>query len=153
MTEIIKGLFVGDMNSVYTGFQNVVNCATELTNFSNRPKGHYLRIDLNDSGDKIDTETFEESIEHFVASRADQMVVFVETALGRGETVLIHCYMGISRSCSVAAAFLLSQDITLTVDEAIDFIISKKPNAFDGGNSLIYYPSLQLLYPGDQIET
>jgi len=110
ITMILPGVYVGGVETVINlpnYISRVVNCATELTNLSNRSIGNYLRIDLDDSGSPKDLELFERSIR--------QVINFIEQGLDQNQNILIHCFMGTSRSCSVATAFVLSQKPELTV--------------------------------------
>jgi protein-tyrosine phosphatase len=52
---------------------------------------------------------------------------FIETELGKGNVVLVHCNGGISRSASVMIAYLMKTDC-MSYDEAFAFVKSKKPN-------------------------
>jgi len=139
---ILPGVYVGGVETVINlpnYISRVVNCATELTNLSNRSIGNYLRIDLDDSGSPKDLELFERSIR--------QVINFIEQGLDQNQNILIHCFMGTSRSCSVATAFVLSQKPELTVQEAVDFVISKRPMAFDGGERQVYREVLDEYFP------
>jgi len=48
----------------------------------------------------------------------------------RDRKIVVHCAAGQQRSAAVIAAFLMSRDHGLTVDQIIEFIKSKKPDAF-----------------------
>ncbi|KDQ08484.1 hypothetical protein BOTBODRAFT_191750 [Botryobasidium botryosum FD-172 SS1] len=53
-------------------------------------------------------------------------VSFIENALGKSEGVLVHCHAGMSRSASIAAAYLIkSQDMDVTA--AIDLMKTARP--------------------------
>lgn len=45
------------------------------------------------------------------------------------EKILIHCQQGVSRSCTVLAAYLLRYH-NYSIDQIIDFIKAKRPQAF-----------------------
>jgi len=65
------------------------------------------------------------------------VINFIEQGLDQNQNILIHCFMGTSRSCSVATAFVLSQKPELTVQEAVDFVISKDQwHSMEGATSL-----------------
>lgn len=56
--------------------------------------------------------------------------------------VLVHCQAGISRSCSMIAAYLLHKKLCTTVDEAVEFIMVKRSNAFCDGSWVVYRNAL-----------
>ena len=53
-------------------------------------------------------------------------VEFIGTALGRGEGVLVHCMMGISRSATVVIAYLMRTK-NQTLDEALQHCRDRRP--------------------------
>ena len=56
--------------------------------------------------------------------------------------VLMHCVEGKERSCAVVAAYLMASQ-AMTVAKAKDFIIQKRPEAFDGGARVNFAPALE----------
>jgi predicted protein tyrosine phosphatase len=58
-----------------------------------------------------------------------RVVKAIDSALSQGKAVLIHCYAGISRSASVAAAYLMFKE-GLDPAQAIERIQKLKPETF-----------------------
>ena len=62
-------------------------------------------------------------------SHLPRVVKAIDSALEQGKAVLIHCYAGISRSASVAAAYLMFKE-GLTPVQAMQRIQKLKPETF-----------------------
>lgn len=135
--EIIPNLYVGDEFSVrnmsstqQNTIKRIVNTACEIGNIANYPADFYHHIKLKDDCTFEDLMTFNDSIKPFLA--------FMEKKSLEDSPVLIHCQMGVSRSCSMLAVYLLHKRVCKTFDEAVDYIVAKRPQAFDGGNNRVY---------------
>lgn len=134
---IIPNLYVGDIFSVKNmtfetkqKIKRIVNTAYELNNIAKYPTNSYMHIKLKDVDTFDDIMLFNDSIKPFLK--------FIEEEQLDQSPVLIHCHMGISRSCSMIAVYLIHKDICKNFKEAMDFIIEKRPHAFNGGNWTIY---------------
>lgn len=124
MDEILPGVFVGDAISARKKkpvIQRIVNVG-QIKNFANLPSTHYLRIDINDTGSNKDLDTFDKAIPLFLQ--------FMDMVSPEVSPVLIHCQLGVSRSCSLVIVYLLAQKVCKTVDEAIEYIKAKRSVAF-----------------------
>ena len=118
-SEIVPNLFVGSAKNAADagslsrlGIRYVVNCTDDLPQFHEGVEGapEYNRIPLSDvPGASL--LAIRDSIEYVVAKVADK--------LAKGEPVLIHCFMGASRSVAVATLVVmhLSQ---ITASEAYE---------------------------------
>ena len=107
MSLVAERLFVGSELSARSlpnlrahGVTHVVNCATLPNAHEGRPGApSYLKLDLLDS--VIDLPRMPAALAEAAA--------FIRDAHGAGGTVLVHCHRGISRSCTVAMAYLIAE--------------------------------------------
>ncbi|ESL07682.1 phopshatase [Trypanosoma rangeli SC58] len=58
----------------------------------------------------------------------EQAFTFIDEARDKNKGILLHCFAGLSRSVTVAAAYLMSR-CNMTRDEALDFIRKARPAA------------------------
>lgn len=124
MDEIIPGVFVGDAISARhtkDKIKRVVN-AGQLKNLANVLEADYLRVEIDDTGSHQDLLAFHDAIPAFLK--------FMDEADPKEKAVLIHCQLGVSRSCSLMVVYLLAKNVCDTVDEAIDYIQKKRSVAF-----------------------
>ena len=126
MNEIIPNLYISDYYDVVYNFdekiKRVVNCAKEFKNIRKIPKEDYLQLQLEDSGTFEDEILFYQSIRPFLK--------FMDTKPFDEYPTVVHCQMGVSRSCSMVAVYLLHKEMFLTLSEAQDYIVTKRPQAF-----------------------
>jgi protein-tyrosine phosphatase len=94
----------------------VVNCSKDIPKYSEIPM---LRVPVNDSPQ--DTEKMGKFLK--MASLA------IRDVTRYNGNVLIHCYAGMNRSATVAAAYLMTIK-GLTAQQAMDIIKKKKPETF-----------------------
>jgi atypical dual specificity phosphatase len=137
-TEIIPGLWVGDQDAARRPPREVcriINCAEEFSNiaplWATKPQS-YMKIGLTDVGDFEDLIVFSQSIR--------KMIEFVNSSPLEDKPVLYHCAQGISRSASMAAAYLCSSG--MTPQKAVDLLRAKRPCVFDFGTCELYRPAL-----------
>lgn len=104
MSEVIPRLYIGGINPARNGdwlkshkITHIINAAAEIPNFY--PSSYsYLNLKLHDRPDEDINHVFEPSRQ------------FIEAALQNpNNTVLVHCYMGMSRSASVVVYYLMSR--------------------------------------------
>ena len=130
---IVDGVYVGDVNAARNPPKNVdkiVCCAIEHKNYTGKRPEDYLYIPLEDNGNAADCDLFYRNI--------PVVVNFIDNAVESGENTLVHCHMGISRSCSMALAYILSENDTMTVDQGVNYIIKRRPAAFFNGSVQVY---------------
>ena len=91
-------LYLGDADAAkewhvleYLKISAVVNACQSPNHFDSLK---YCSVDVADSP--------EEDLLMYV----DEVVTFIHNALSKGENVLVHCHMGVSRSASLVIAFL-----------------------------------------------
>lgn len=127
MTEVFPGLFLGsfqDANdkTLYDkyNFSLVVNCTKNLHFFDDMRTN--LRLSVDDIGNKEDVEKLAELLL--------STCVEISKHLDAKGCVLVHCQMGRQRSATVVAAFLIYKKIVRDSLSAIEFVKSKRREAF-----------------------
>ena len=128
-SEIEPRLFLGDADDSANisairkhGITLIINCTNDLCNhFKNGAQIRYFKGPVDDNLKKREVEKMLKCLPAAVAEIADE--------IRRGGAVLVHCAMGKQRSATVVAAYLMAQH-SLGVDEAIDFVRSKRGMAF-----------------------
>ena len=121
--EIIDRLFIGNSRSTEEyEFDLVVNCTKDIP-FPTTYSPHCVRIAIYDDPYESEsmirqiTETgVLEQIHHHITNK---------------KTVLVHCLMGMQRSCALVACYLIRYK-SLDIESAIHLIRSKRPVAFLG---------------------
>lgn len=107
----------------------MVNCAEELCKIAQVTDENYHYIPL------LDNDTVEDCILFY--QRIKPFLNFMDTVPLEDSPVLIHCYMGVSRSCSMVLAYLLHIGMFTKVEDAMQFIISKRSSAFRGDREIL----------------
>ncbi|NXE63960.1 DUS16 phosphatase, partial [Calcarius ornatus] len=87
------------------------------------PESHFLRVPVNDS--------FCEKILPWL----DKSVDFIEKAKASNGHVLVHCLAGISRSATIAIAYIMKR-MDMSLDEAYRFVKEKRPTISPNFNFL-----------------
>lgn len=117
-----NGLWLGDITASENlkalnkyKISHIVTILDYQPNFSDKNRT-YLHIHADDfhSTDLL-TNEFEKCFQ------------FINKAIEQGEQVLIHCHAGVSRSATIAAMYLMRK-YSLTREQAIERIISKRPH-------------------------
>jgi hypothetical protein len=123
MDEVINNLFVGSANSVSSiiHFSLVVNCTKDIPFPKYETK--CIRVPVDDSPENINL-----FIEYIQGQRVLEQI---HEALTNNLRVLVHCYAGINRSCSVVACYLVKYR-NMTGDEAVRFLQTKHADTFYG---------------------
>jgi len=119
--EVYPNVYVGDVYSAHNANElkrlkitHVVNVACGVS--SAYPKDFaYLHVPLLDCAS-------ENIQEHFHKTSA-----FIHEAVSSGGRVLIHCLQGVSRSATIAAAFVI-KELSTTPQEAVKFIKQRRPS-------------------------
>ncbi|XP_064629678.1 dual specificity protein phosphatase 16-like [Lineus longissimus] len=129
-TKILPFLFLGSQHDAFSQECTKMNGITYILNVSTTcPKptfiqeGHFLRIPVNDNyNDKL--------LPHFY--QAFQYIDKVREANG---CVLVHCLAGISRSPTLAIAYLMRY-LKMSSDEAYKYVKDKRPTISPNFNFL-----------------
>lgn len=122
MTPIIDNLFLGnacDASYFYklkeNNIINIINVTNEIPNYF-KDDYNYYKISIND----CNQEQF--SIEQFT-----QVLEFIDNIQKTKptENILIHCYMGSSRSATIVILYLMTKH-SMSLEKAIHFIKKKE---------------------------
>ncbi len=122
MDFIIDRLAIGgkdDFKSLHPKITAILNCARELD--TEKEGFEYFKIPL------VDFNRF------LLRDQVDIMKKYLPKAIEwmkekiRNHSILVHCTSGIGRSPTIVACYL--NDIGFSIDEAIEFIKSKRPQA------------------------
>ncbi|XP_061570704.1 dual specificity protein phosphatase 16-like [Cololabis saira] len=129
-TRILPHLYLGCQRDVLNKELMQQNDIVYVLNASNTcpkpdfvPDSHFLRVPVNDSfGEKI-------------LPWLDRSVEFIEKAKASNARVLVHCLAGISRSATIAIAYIMKR-MDMSLDEAYRFVKEKRPTISPNFNFL-----------------
>ncbi|XP_076862495.1 dual specificity protein phosphatase 16 [Brachyhypopomus gauderio] len=129
-TRILPHLYLGCQRDVLNRDLMQQNNIAYVLNASNTcpkpdfiPESHFLRVPVNDS--------FCEKILPWL----DNSVEFIEKAKACNSRVLVHCLAGISRSATIAIAYIMKR-MDMSLDEAYRFVKEKRPTISPNFNFL-----------------
>ena len=126
---IINNLYLGNKKAIYSNeilYSLVVNVTSDVP-FDNICKNN-IRISIQD--DPLEYNKLYNLIEE------NKILEQIHKHLINIENVLIHCHMGMQRSCAVVACYLIKYH-NLEINEAIEFIKSKRSIAIFGNVNFI----------------
>jgi protein-tyrosine phosphatase len=114
----------------------VINLSSTIPNFFNFDSSiEYLRIPVYDSAKKRDWYLY-----YMYGPIISEFIY--KNAVIEDKPVLVHCRLGSQRS-SAALALYLIKFYNMSADDAIKFILKKKPDTFHNGKSVNFYQALQ----------
>ncbi|XP_045866896.1 dual specificity protein phosphatase 16 [Meles meles] len=129
-TRILPNLYLGCQRDVLNkelmqqnGISYVLNASNTCPKPDFIPESHFLRVPVNDS--------FCEKILPWL----DKSVDFIEKAKASNGRVLVHCLAGISRSATIAIAYIMKR-MDMSLDEAYRFVKEKRPTISPNFNFL-----------------
>nr|XP_012303061.1 dual specificity protein phosphatase 16 [Aotus nancymaae] len=129
-TRILPNLYLGCQRDVLNkelmqqnGIGYVLNASNTCPKPDFIPESHFLRVPVNDS--------FCEKILPWL----DESVDFIEKAKASNGCVLVHCLAGISRSATIAIAYIMKR-MDMSLDEAYRFVKEKRPTISPNFNFL-----------------
>lgn len=129
-TRILPHLYLGCQRDVLNKDLMQQNDIGYVLNASNTcpkpdfiPESHFLRVPVSDS--------FCEKILPWL----DRSVDFIEKAKASNARVLVHCLAGISRSATIAIAYIMKR-MDMSLDEAYRFVKEKRPTISPNFNFL-----------------
>lgn len=120
MSHIIDGLFLGSVDdalAVANGLahvDHVLTVAAELSEMRLPDDVDHFVIPLHDTPDQ-------NLIPYLPAA-----LNYIHAALIAGETILVHCHAGVSRSASIVIAYLV-RDVGFTYPQAKAFVKNARP--------------------------
>ena len=141
---ILAGLFVGNMASAKDGsflmrnnIKRIVNCTPDVP-FYYPDAIKYIRLPLDDRADAENNA--------LMAQLLPTALDFISNPAPSAENaVLIHCHMGVSRSCSVTAAYLRAGYYDCLC-KAFAHVQKYRPSAFFFGRSFNFYDALRRIF-------
>lgn len=123
--EILDFLFLGSAKSLeYKEFDMIINCTKDI-DFPYDNQSLCIRIPIIDYDDKQESNLLLSIINELKI--LEQIHLYIKNK----KSVLIHCLMGMQRSCAVAACYLIKFN-KMTPTQAIEYIRLKRPIAFFG---------------------
>jgi len=141
-TEFLPGIFVGDQFAAKNprffqeaNIKKVVNCTPDVPFYFENSNVQYKRISLGDSPDEINNNIMETNLLSAVKFVLDGH------KFDRKNGVLIHCHVGISRSCTVAVA-VIRMCCAQSIPQAVAMLLTRRPIAFYNGTRLNFSKAL-----------
>lgn len=98
----------------------LINCTKDLPMIYTKGGGTRLYVDDHPSSEQT------------MSSSLSLMVRYMDDQISLHKDVVVHCFAGQQRSATVVAAYVMRQT-GWTPDQTVDFIKSKKSDAFYGG--------------------
>ena len=130
LNEIIDNLYIGNSKSfINNNFDLIVNCTKEYEiPFSTNNTSMNIRISIKDDPYECDK---------FLSIINDSNVLdIINDFITNKKTVLVHCSMGMQRSCALVTCYLIKY-YSMDYIEAIKYIKSRRPIAFFGNINLL----------------
>jgi hypothetical protein len=118
--EICDGVFIGDIASATNRSEMKKAGITHILTAVPGMNPHFPKDFRYYNVPVMDIET--ENISPYLGNA----IMFIEEAIASGGKVLVHCMCGVSRSATIVAAWRLSRDSDITVDQTIQLIQSKR---------------------------
>jgi len=144
--KILNNLFLGDIHTAQNidfikknNIKYIFNISNGIPNyFDYIPDIKYINLNIAD-------DLSDYSI-NLMYKNLPKLVLELDTYLNlKNGNVLVHCYAGRQRSAIVIAGYLVYK-YKMTPDEAYDFIIDHRPEAFHYGSSYNFHNSLKKYY-------
>lgn len=128
--EIINFLYLGNAQSVKARkFNMIVNCTKEdEIAFPTYYEPLCMRLSIRDDPAEANSLVQQINDSHVLEQ--------IDFYLKNKQSVLVHCFMGMQRSCAVVACYLVRY-YNSTPAQAIAYIKSKRPIAFLGNVNLL----------------
>ena len=134
-SEILPNVYIGNFAVSKSkkfildhNIQAMVNVTSNLQNTFNRTIDYY-RIPVDDIANDYNINIYK--------SHIDKALQFIRDRVRNNKSVLIYCQMGISRSATLIALYLIEY-YGYDLNNAIRIIRNKRPITFYNGNSVIF---------------
>ena len=130
--EIIPYLYLGDAGFVFEpySFSLIINCCPEI-GITYSESSNVLYLKFND--DPRDNDKLLSLL------KTHQVLETIHEHITNQKTVMVPCAMGVQRSASVIACYLLKYGITNEVKNTLEFIRDRREVAINGNHKLIKY--------------
>jgi len=123
VNEIVESLFLGNAKArTSRSYDMIVNCTYDI-DFPSNYKGQCIRIPISDTDLQSDSMILLAILDNA------QVLEKIHSFIKNKRPVLVHCLMGMQRSCAVVACYLIKYH-NMKPDEAIGYIKLKRPVAF-----------------------
>jgi len=96
----------------------------------------YYRVPIDDNGKKEEIDNFYKLVK--------ELLPIIEIEYNKGKCILVHCLAGNQRSAAFICAFLMYVK-KFRLEEAISYLLEKKPNVFFFGSQINFKDSLNKL--------
>ena len=135
--EIIENLYLGPISVIYAKdrikFDVIVNCTKDTYSHD---ADHYYEVPVNDTDRPENIDLF---VEH-----ANKILPDVVAHYRDRKKIFVHCSQGVQRSAAFVAILLVRlRDMSL--QDAIEYIVLKKPNCFSHGRQVNFMEALNRL--------
>ena len=120
--QILPNLYIGNYHAPnYTSkFDVIVNCTRDIP-FSISSKIQYIRLAIDD--DPSETNNLLE--------KAPDILEKIHDAIENRKRVLVHCYAGMQRSCTLVAMYIMKYYQVISPTAAMKFIKTNRQVAFN----------------------
>lgn len=144
--KIFDNLYLGNIDSARDlefikkkNIKYIFNISNGIPNYFEYNKDIiYINLFVADSLLESDINIMYKNLPNLV----EQLNKYLENYNGN---ILVHCHAGRERSATIVAAYLIYK-FCMTPDEAYDFIIEKRPEAFHYGKFYNFHTALQNYY-------
>ena len=137
--EILPNIFLGDARDAEFTSHNyalIINCTKNVPFYTTNANTNTIRIPVDDSPD------YSEQVMIYNYWIDGRIFEAIHTTIQNNHNILIHCQMGRQRSAATVAAYII-YSLNWPLDRTINFIKTKKPDAFFG--SVNFQRALQQL--------
>ena len=146
MDEIVPGLWIGNMEAANDLHSLKKNNIKYIFNIS-RDIPNYYEIDNNFEyyNFQVDDSLLIKDID-LMTQNLNILVNELDTRLRKKNgSILVHCYAGRQRSAILVAAYLVFK-YNMTPEDACQYILTRRPEAFHYNTSINFKDSLQKYY-------
>ena len=135
--ETVPNLYIGNYHAAeYTSrFDVIVNCTRDIP-FSNGSDIEYIRLPIHD----------DPSESKRLLELAPAILVKIHEAIGKRKRVLVHCYAGMQRSCTLVAMYIMKYYPKIGPSATMKYIQENRPVAFKPTPT--FAEALQTFYNG-----
>lgn len=143
--EILPGLWLGNQAAsqsekfIKSNKISLIVNATKHVDSKFLGHVHYIRIPVNDPGvsnyDNADVDIMKQCLPLVL-----KKILYFRS---KGLRVLVHCHAGAQRSAIIVLAYLLYRGHFKNVTDGSKYIVSRRPIAFFGGDSINFIKALE----------